>query len=136
MSGIPVPLILVPASALTRRNARAVPWLPFASAPPFVHLTHPVEHLGRDFQLALAARRAFDREGEGLAELDGDLGEAEPCPLAGSLGAFDRHRDDRDAGFQGDAADAWFRLAQPLGAGAAALGVDEEHLALVDEDAG
>src|SRR4051794_16548695 len=101
---------------------------------PVVHLAHAAEDLSCDLELALAARRLLDREGERLAELDRDLGEAKPLPLAGALGAVDADGDDRGAGFQGDAPDPRFRFAQLTRARTAALGVDEQHLPLVDED--
>ena len=73
---------------------------------------------------------------ERLAELDRHLGEAEALPAAHRLGAVDRDWDDRRAGFQRDPADARLGLAELAAARAAALGVDEQHLALVEDRAG
>ena len=54
----------------------------------------------------------LDREAERLAELDGDLGEAQPLPAAHPGRAVDRDRDDGRPRLQRDAADAGLRLAQ------------------------
>src|SRR5215213_7252253 len=99
----------------------------------FVKLPHMVEDLGGDLDLARAGRLPLDGEAEGLTEANCRFWEAQPLPLARPLRAFDRDGDDRGAGFEGDAADAWFGLAQLLGAGAASLSVDEEHFALVEQ---
>ena len=76
------------------------------------------------------------REGERLAELHGHLGEAEALPAPHLLRALDRDGHDRRPRFERDPTDPRLDLAQLAAARAAALGVDEQHLPLLEDREG
>ncbi len=128
------------ASSPTRSSPRATIRSSTPGSPPATSSAAPSYISRTGAKISLAASSWRSRLGasstgkcSGSPNSHGHLGEAQPLPAAHPRRAVDRDRDDRRSGLQRDPADPRFRLAQLAAARAPALGVDEQHLALVED---
>ena len=108
-----------------------------SSEPLVAGLAHAAEDLGRRPR-AGARGSASSSTGKltGSPNWTVTFGKRQPLPAPHPGRAVDRDRDHRRAGFQRDPADPRLGLAQLAAARAPALGVDQQHLALVEDRVG